>query len=286
MENIIKFNNRVNRTLKNPNITFFIIMLLILLISCYTFINEPIRNTISSILSIPIVTLFALIGITIIGYFNLVIALLLLILLFICVFGFGNTLPNIITTTNDMYYETFISNKDNDNDNDNDKNTEKTNNKIKHISRIEQNNRKKKEKDKELDDRVKNIKETLLGPIMKFRQNNDDNYKNAILENKQKIFEEEKKNNKSKSTFKNINNDHSSKNINSKTNKKEKFQTIEPRKFDPSSDEDTNLLITREILDDVNNRIQYNYESPKYLKKYIKNRIEEIIDINKLTDSE
>ena len=64
--------------------------------------------------------------------------------------------------------------------------------------------------------------------------------------------------------------------------KKESFQTIEKRKFDPSSEEDTNLLITKEILKDMINRVEYNYETTPYLKKYIKHRIEEVIDINNL----
>jgi hypothetical protein len=36
----------------------------------------------------------------------------------------------------------------------------------------------------------------------------------------------------------------------------------------------------------VANRIEYNYENNNYLKKYIKHRVEEIVDINKLLDDE
>ena len=64
-------------------------MLLVLLISCYSFINQPIKNTISSILSNPVITLFSIIIILIIGYFNLVIGILLLLLLFISIYNFG-----------------------------------------------------------------------------------------------------------------------------------------------------------------------------------------------------
>ena len=70
------------------------------------------------------------------------------------------------------------------------------------------------------------------------------------------------------------------------TNKKEKFQTINRRTFDPTNEEDTNLQITKEILQDIINRIEYDYETSKYLRKYIKHRIEEIIEVNKLTDDE
>ena len=34
------------------------------------------------------------------------------------------------------------------------------------------------------------------------------------------------------------------------------------------------------------NRINYNFESNKYLKKYIKHRIEEIVELNKLLDND
>ena len=32
------------------------------------------------------------------------------------------------------------------------------------------------------------------------------------------------------------------------------------------------------------NRIDYNFESNEYLKKYLKHRLEEIVEINKLLD--
>jgi len=67
---------------------------------------------------------------------------------------------------------------------------------------------------------------------------------------------------------------------------KEDFQTIKHRVFDPSNEEDTNLLITKEILQDMHNRIEFNYENNKYLKKYIKHRVEEIVELNKLLDDE
>ena len=58
-----------------------------------------------------------------------------------------------------------------------------------------------------------------------------------------------------------------------------------PRKlaaFDPTNEEDTNLLITKEVLQDMINRIDYKFETNIYLKKYLKHRIEEIVELNKL----
>ena len=60
------------------------------------------------------------------------------------------------------------------------------------------------------------------------------------------------------------------------------YQTIKTRKFDPTNDEDTNLLITKEILEDIINRITYQYESTDYLKRYISTRLQEIIRLNRL----
>ena len=67
---------------------------------------------------------------------------------------------------------------------------------------------------------------------------------------------------------------------------KEEFQTIDTRAFDPTNEEDTNLLITKEVLQDMINRIDYKFETNIYLKKYLKHRIEEIVELNKLLDDD
>ena len=36
----------------------------------------------------------------------------------------------------------------------------------------------------------------------------------------------------------------------------------------------------------MSNRINYNFETNKYLKKYLKHRLEEIVELNKLLDDE
>ena len=61
MTSLNNINNKVSKLFNNPNINFFIIMNLVLLISCYTFINTPLKNTISSFISNPIIILFSLI---------------------------------------------------------------------------------------------------------------------------------------------------------------------------------------------------------------------------------
>ncbi len=54
---------------------------------------------------------------------------------------------------------------------------------------------------------------------------------------------------------------------------------IEQRKFNPADNDDMNLLMTQEICDDIQNRIKYVYEDKVYLKKYIREKLEEIVDI-------
>jgi len=291
MHSLADLNNRIHKLFRNPNINFFIIMNIILLITCYTFISTPIKNTISTIISNPVIILFAIIGIIIIGYFDINIAVLLLILFFVALFGIQY---NINASENNS-----LEHFENENTS---------------MSKINTNLKTKVENDKKIDERVNSIKDVVLSTINKFKTNNDNDYKKAILENKKTMYEHEKNNNAtrhndntekhtsttSKDKFDDIpqssnsskgnsgNSGKSSKreSKNDKTRKREEFQTVQPRKFDPSNEEDTNLLITKEILQDMSNRIEYNYENNNYLRKYIKHRVEEIVDINKLIDDE
>ncbi len=61
--------------------------------------------------------------------------------------------------------------------------------------------------------------------------------------------------------------------------KREDFREIELRKFDPTSEDDMNLLLTMEHCGDIQNRIKYVYEDTKYLKKYIRDKLEDIVDL-------
>jgi predicted transcriptional regulator len=61
--------------------------------------------------------------------------------------------------------------------------------------------------------------------------------------------------------------------------KTENFKEIELRRFDPTSEDDMNLLLTMEHCGDVQNRIKYVYEDTKYLKKYIREKLEDIVDL-------
>jgi hypothetical protein len=272
-------NSRVSKLFKNPQINFLLIMLLVLLITCYSLLSDSIKSSITYIMSNPSITVICIIFILAIGYYDIAIASLMLILFFIIIFGWVGK---------NNYTEGFENNIDKTTDDTN--NGDKVDGIDKHIRKITSNLEKNKrnlktkaEKDKKLDEQVNNIKDVVLGTITKFQQSNDNDYKKALLENKQTMFKEEIDNNERNAS---IPRDNQSSSNNRKQRKRENFQTIEIRALDPSNEQDTNLLITKEILQDMLNRIEYNYESNKYLRKYIKHRIEEIIEINKLADDE
>ena len=327
---INNISNRINKLFRNPHINFFIIMNIILLITCYTFVASPVKNIISNIMSHPVVILFMIIIIIVIGYFDINIAVLSLILFFIALYGFQDIQYNQKINENSNI-ENFTSSSNTKNNKN--KNNTKNNTKIKtrfqdtqepeptKLSTINNNInlQYKADTEKSRDATVKNIKSVIFKTLDKFRNSNDSDYKNALLENKQKIFNNEKQNNNrkhklsntaSKEKFDNVaksnkhvntdtdNNDDDEKEEDdddddstshrpdNKNTTRDNFQTIKHRTFDPSLEEDTNLLITKEILQDMSNRIEYNYENTNYLKKYIKHRVEEIVNINKLLEDE
>lgn len=175
----VRISNRVSKLFKNQQIYFFIIMFLVLLITCYSLLSSTLKYTISMILSNPGVMVVCIILILAIGYFDIGIASLALVLFFILLFGSAN--PDISNTgvgTGIEGFEDATATSDDD-----------TGNIDRHIKKISktltrsQNNLKiKEEKDKKLDERVNNIKNVVLGTINNIRNSNNDDYKRALLE--------------------------------------------------------------------------------------------------------
>jgi len=285
-------NTKITKVFNNPNITFFIIMCLILLISCYTFINTPLRHTISSFISNPFIILFALIFVITLGFYNINIAILLLLLLFVSLFGatlFNSN--NMSSKRNSNSIENFTdgTNEDEDDDEDDQSDDEEEVDRFKPKNNKKSNSDKIKEAEQEQDGKIDSIKNVLLGTVNKLKEEPKNELQKGILENKLTIYQKEKQNNKSKnsnskSKFTNISN--SKGKGKSKNNKGEGFQTVKTRTFDPTKEDDTNLLITKEVLQDMINRIEYDFENSKYLKKYLKHRIEEIVEMNKLLEDD
>ena len=178
-------HSKLNKIFQNPNINFFIIMLLILLISCYTFINISLKFMISSYVSNPIVILFVLIFVILIGFYNINIAVLVLLLLFIILYGttiFNNKNSNKIEGfTNNSNYE-----DDSDNDSDSDSDDENDYNKEKFLNTTTNDESKS-------DETVSKIKDALLGNMHKIKDNGESEYQKSLLENKQIQYRNEKK---------------------------------------------------------------------------------------------
>ena len=65
---------------------------------------------------------------------------------------------------------------------------------------------------------------------------------------------------------------------------KKSGKAILKRKFDPTNEEDSNLLLTIEACSEIKDRISYNYENKDYLKRYIRDKLEEIIELLNLVD--
>lgn len=67
---------------------------------------------------------------------------------------------------------------------------------------------------------------------------------------------------------------------------RENFKPIPQRKFNPAEKEDTDLLMVMEHCKDISNRIKYEYEDNRYLKKYIKDKLGDIIEVLDLVDED
>jgi len=292
LSNISNMNSKISKMFNNPDINFFIIMMLILIISCYTFINTPLKNAISSFIANPIVIVFSLICIVLISYYNINIAILVLLLLFIALYGSRIFSKN--STEGFHNLEGFTDDSGSgdgdggDSSDDSEDEDEITNNIQKKITSKKSAHKQKEEDDAKTDEKIASIKGLILQTANSIKDNGENTYNNKLQENRQIQYLNEKKNNKSKQGGKSnfANTDSKSSSNSSSRRSKENFKTVKTRSFDPNKEEDTNLLITKEILQDMNNRIEYNFESNKYLKKYLKHRIEEIVEINKLLEDD
>ena len=75
-------------------------------------------------------------------------------------------------------------------------------------------------------------------------------------------------------------------NLDNTNNGRKSTKAILRRKFDPTNEEDSNLLLTMEACAEIQDRIKYNYENKEYLKRYIRDKLEEIIELLQLINDE
>lgn len=232
-------------SIRNTRLTYAIVLTGVCFIGIYHLLPSHTQLAIGNIIRNPMIMVILLVGLMVIGYFNIISGIILLVL-FTCIFlpqhiGSGNSASH-----RQIGVEGFTSGDTNE-DSLNSNNTA--------------------------------IK-SLLKPG-KLRTELD----NARKHNKE-LFETEMANNK----FMEMENKKKQK---SQTQKKEKFtaeldgaRAVQQRKFNPASQLDMNLLETMEICEDVRDRIKYNYEDTKYLKRYIKEKLEEVVDLLDLVEND
>jgi hypothetical protein len=224
----------------NEYINISLLLLCIIFIIIYSLLTNNYRFLIAEILTNDILLLITVIIITLLAYFNIIAGFIISIIYIIMI------LP---------YFMKLRDNKEGFKINSKNKN---------------------KSKDIEL---VKAIKgngsrfEKLMGKIEdhKKHKKREETYKNLNISSKYNTHSDNF-NDILKETDKDI----------LKKNEKEEFndkETIKLRRFNPNDEFDNNLLMTKEICDDIKKRITYQYESTSYLKKYISSRLQEIIDL-------
>lgn len=260
----------INRLLNNSKLNYFLILTLVLFIGCYHLLNRNIRTSITNFVTLPVILILCMTSILVIGYNNITLGLLMTASLFIVLYPLDNVMPK--QTNNISLTEGFTNNNNKrqrakyiKTSGDRQQTVDKFKNYFRDIFDEAIN-----EEKEEMEDM---IKENLLTKLENERNNNnrDDSF-NDVNSKKSKIKES------MTDVIKN-----NTPNVSRKVKKSnQSFQTIKVRKFDPTSDEDTNLLITKEILEDIINRITYQYESSDYLKRYISTRLQEIIKLNNL----
>lgn len=223
-------------SIRNTRLTYAIVLTGVCFIGIYHLLPSHTQLAIGNIIRNPMIMVILLIGLMVVGYFNLISGIILLVL-FTCIF-----LPQNIPVNQAVVTEGFTS-EDN------------------------------------LDSNNAAIK-SLLKPG-KLRSE----LESARKHNKE-MFEAEMANNK----FMEMENKKKKKSM---QQKKEKFtseldsaRAIQQRKFNPASQLDMNLLETMEICEDVRDRIKYNYEDTKYLKRYIKEKLEEVVDLLDLVEND
>lgn len=228
-------------SIRNTRLTYAIVLTGICFIGIYHLLPLHTQHVIANIIRNPMIMVILLLGLMVVGYFNLISGIILLVL-FICIFLPQNIHVNQVSVT-----EGFTSEDLGSDDGLNSNNSA-----------------------------IKN----LLKPG-KLRSE----LESARKHNKE-MFEAEMANNK----FMEMENKKKKKNI---QQKKEKFtaeldgaRAIQQRKFNPAAQLDMNLLETMEICEDIRDRIKYNYEDTKYLKRYIKEKLEEVVDLLDLIEND
>ena len=239
--------NRINRILNHKYFVGFVVISIIIAFLLYQLLDTRFKTAITVWIQHPLILIPCVLVIVAISNFNVCLAIIMLVEILAIILPIPNPFKNRVSTTEGFETE------------------------------YESNNRENEENTQYYVDGIKNL---ITGRIKKIEDHHNNEMKKGILENKKKILEHESSKN-SKKQFNTSNDDEHDTNPD-----KSHTKTIPKRIFNPNKEEDTNLLITKEMLLDMVNRIEYNYENTTYLRKYLKARIEEIIDTNDLLDND
>jgi len=244
-----KINNKVNqlrnlKVLGDPNFTKITIFTLSICLALFLLLPHKLQILLQRIIRHPIILVSILIFCLLVGFINISVSISLIIFISTLFFFNNNSV---------FKFEEIEGFKDGE---------------IKGFKNGEIEGFKvEKESNKEEDEITNKIKDLFSGGSM-VKSFNEGNEELKKLKHKEKaennMLKLEVKKNKKSESFENTS--------------KENFKPIPMRKFNPADKEDTDLLLVMDYCKDISNRIKYEYENTRYLKKYIKDKIEEIID--------
>lgn len=271
MDSVLSVDHSLNlkRIFNNPKLNFFIIANLVLFIGCYNLLSNDVKNGISTFISYPIVLFFAISICLFVGNYNMMLAIILVVALFIILY------PSLEPqeADNEEVVEGFSG------------------------SKTTYSSRKKEREEEEADrerrenfnkETSKNMKNNFSSIYEELREEYEDDVKQGMKENLRNMLSVKKQENMKniKKTKKESFSDELETNYRVKNRTREQYRTVKRRKFNPNDEDDANFLICKEILKDLLNRLTYEYESKDYLKKYVEHRIEEMVDLFHFVDDD
>lgn len=271
MDSVLGVEHSLNlkRIFNNPKLNFFIIANLVIFIGCYNLLGSDIKNGISTFISYPIILFIAVSICLFVGYYNIMLAIILIVALFIILYpslepqeADDNNIAEGFSGTRTTYEERKKKRKEEMAD--------------------------KERKDYRNKETFKDIKNNFTSVYEELREEYEDDIKQGMKENLRDMLSVKKKENMKniKSSKRENFDDDLETDYKVRHHKREQYRTVKRRKFNPNDEDDANFLICKEILKDLLNRLTYEYESKDYLKKYVEHRIEEMVDLFHFVDDD
>lgn len=271
----------LKKFLNNDKLSYFLLLIVVLFIGGYNLLNLSVKQTIVTLVTYPIVLVIILSTILIIGYYNISLGILLGVALFVVLYPLSdgnNTIENFTQLHDDMEIIEGFNNQKAKRRHRREEFTKKNKSREETINEFKNyfKNIFKEAENEEKEEMEDMIKENLNIKLENERRNNDRHRAPTNTRNNKGVTRESMVDVIQKNTTSDSQSDQNDVNNNTNT------QLIKLREFDPANEEDTNLLITKEVLQDIINRITYQYESNMYLKRYMSSRLQEIVKLNNL----